>query len=547
MKIFFSCLFALTTNLLASQTVGAIFNFPGSSNNLTLVSPTNYNKSYLINNCGEIYKEWESEYNAGQIAQLDSVGNLYRAGRQFSSTFGVIGGVGGKLQKFSWDGELIWEITITNDSLSQHHDIELLPNGNLLVLIWKRISADEAINLGRDPSQINESGFVSEIIREIKVNGNEDFEVVWEWDALDHLIQSYDINLPNYGLTQNFPGKIDINLSQDFGTVVDWLHFNSIDFNPELNQILVSARELNEIIILDKSTTTEEASTSLGGKSNRGGDLICRWGNPSNYSNDPSHDQLLFRQHDANWILDEFPGAGNIILFNNGSNRPGDELYSTVDEIKLNFTNNEYDFLGKEDMQQEDVVWSYNNTNSENLFSAVMSGAKRLQNGNTLITESRNGRVFEVSNENEIERSYILPVNNNGPIAQNNSPSGNTLFKAISYPKSFFVEELKLINTFEKIELFPTENCEIHTATINPLSRDPFSVAYNVQKQSVEVELENKVRPYINVYNSIGEIVSSGIAEYPNYSISTLGFPRGVYFISLIEENKLETRSLFIY
>jgi len=118
----------------------------------------------------------------------------------------------------------------------------------------------------------------------------------------------------------------------------DWTHINSVTYNQELDQILMSVHTFNEIWIIDHSTTREEAKGRTGGRHGRGGDLLYRWGNPLSYKRGTREDQKFFAQHDAQWIPKGCPGEGNILVFNNGLNREGsgnrpEQSYSSVDEI----------------------------------------------------------------------------------------------------------------------------------------------------------------------------------------------------------------------
>ena len=54
-----------------------------------------------------------------------------------------------------------------------------------------------------------------------------------------------------------------------------------------------------------------------------------------------------------------------------------------------------------------ELVWSYT---EPRFFSTNISGAQRLPNGNTLITEGAGGRLFEVTKEGKIVWEYIYPV-----------------------------------------------------------------------------------------------------------------------------------------
>ena len=53
-------------------------------------------------------------------------------------------------------------------------------------------------------------------------------------------------------------------------TNADWTHFNAVDYNPELDQIVISVHAFSEIWIIDHSTTTAEAAGHKGGRAARG-------------------------------------------------------------------------------------------------------------------------------------------------------------------------------------------------------------------------------------------------------------------------------------
>ena len=95
------------------------------------------------------------------------------------------------------------------------------------------------------------------------------------------------------------------------------MHTNSVAYNEEFDQIILSNRGTSEIWIIDHSTTTEVAATHEGGNSEKGGDLLYRWGNPIAYRAGTENDQMLFGQHDAHWIASGLQGEGNILIFNN--------------------------------------------------------------------------------------------------------------------------------------------------------------------------------------------------------------------------------------
>jgi len=179
------------------------------------------------------------------------------------------------------------------------------------------------------------------------------------------------------------------------GNAPDWLHTNAIDYHPEYDLIVLSSPHLNEIFVIDHSTTTDEAATDSGGRWGHGGDLLWRWGNPRNYGAGDDADRRLFYQHDPTWLATETPGELRLLVHNNGQGRP-DPPYSSVDELVLPF-DPERGFLREEGeaFGPEAPVWSYSDPG--NYYSSFISGCQRLPNGNTLICSGAQGRVFEVT------------------------------------------------------------------------------------------------------------------------------------------------------
>jgi hypothetical protein len=190
----------------------------------------------------------------------------------------------------------------------------------------------------------------------------------------------------------------------------DWTHFNAVDYNADLDQILVSTPEFSEIWVIDHATTTAEAASHSGGRRGKGGDLLCRWGNPANYRSGTPADKRLFYQHNAQWIPNGLPGAGHVLVFNNGSRRP-DGSYSSVDEIILPVDSDGiYPHDEGKAWGPAEPVWSYSAPTKGDFFSSFISGTHRLPNGNTMICSGANGTLFEVTPEKEIVWKYVNPA-----------------------------------------------------------------------------------------------------------------------------------------
>ncbi len=219
------------------------------------------------------------------------------------------------------------------------------------------------------------------------------------------------------------------------------MHCNGIDYNPELDQIALSCRSMNEIYIIDHSTTTEEAAGSTGGQAGKGGDILYRWGNPQVYDKGLSSDQQLFAQHDVQWIEAGHPEAGNLIVFNNGNGRY--PAYSSVDIIRPTLDNGTYALQANGTFGPDLPAWSWDQ--GEAMYSGAISGAQALPNGNVLVTHGTQGTLYEVSQNGDVVWEYIGPIGANGPFNQSEPiPEGkragstaNAIFKATHYSEAF--------------------------------------------------------------------------------------------------------------
>src|SRR5437763_9175769 len=81
----------------------------------TLLAPANSTTTYLIDMEGRVVKTWQSDCKPGHSAYLLENGHLLRAGALVNPPFHVFGGAAGRIQEFSWDGELLWDFTFAAD------------------------------------------------------------------------------------------------------------------------------------------------------------------------------------------------------------------------------------------------------------------------------------------------------------------------------------------------------------------------------------------------------------------------------------------------
>jgi hypothetical protein len=427
----------------------------GAADGFVLFSPIRSRKTFLIDRAGEIRHSWDSPHPPLSV-YLQNDGTLLRVGRIDDNPTFHGGGLGGRIQQLAPDGTLVWEFVLSDAKASLHHDIEPLPNGNVLAIAWELRTHAEAVALGRDPAATHAKGWWPDWVLEIRPKRTPGApstggEIVWEWHAADHLVQDFDPTKPNYGSVPDRPGRIDINgdhrdlppmteeerraqeeqeaamralgyaggdEDEDDGSgdgtaeplrSGDWLHTNSIDYDQANDLILLSTPDFNEIWIIDHSTTTALAKGSTGGRFKKGGDLLYRWGNPRMYGRGTADDRKLFYQHQPEWVPAGLPGAGRVTIFNNGSERPGTE-HSSIEELVLPFDPARgFTLEPGKPFGPAAPVWSYSAPEPEDFFSFFISGCQRLPNGNTFVCSGKQGRFFEVTQAGEIVWEYWNP------------------------------------------------------------------------------------------------------------------------------------------
>jgi len=255
--------------------------------------------------------------------------------------------------------------------------------------------------------EISDKLLLDDVIIEVNWEG----EIVWEWVCSDHFEElGFDEEARNI-LYRN------PNLVLD-GKVGDWMHMNAASFlgpnrwhdagderfHPE--NIIWDGRQTNIIAITDKKT----------------GRIVWQIG--PDYMASPALRALgqIIGQHHAHMIPRGLPGEGNILVYDNGGlggfGAPNPGSVTGLHNARRDFSRVlEFDPVSLE------VVWKYTPHeggfivpwDASRFYSAFISSAQRLPNGNTLINEGSDGRIFEVTPEHEIVWEYISPYF--GPLA----------------------------------------------------------------------------------------------------------------------------------
>ena len=451
-----------------TQTVGLFLNTTNASPGFTLMSPMQGTNTYLLNNAGQYVHKWTSRYNPGRADYLMTNGHLIRACAIPQTVISTGGGEGGRLEEHDWLGNLVWVFEMNTATNLTHHDIKVLPDGNILMIASEVRTYADVLAAGFNPALLvsaitTNGGFMlPDYIIEVQpnaMNGTTNGTIVWEWHTWDHLIQDYDGARNNYGVVSNHVELVNANgpgiQIQQF-----WNHFNGIDYNPQLDQILISCRNNSEIWIVDHSTTTAQAASHAGGNHGMGGDLLYRWGNPQQYKLGAAASQMLFQQHCCTWIPTNCPDAGNILIFNNGLGRG----YTSVDEIvpPVDAYGN-YSRAANAAFGPTSLYWTYTNNPATNFYCTDIGGAEREPNGNTLICYGILGNLFEVTSNGQAVWNYSnpethAPLAQGSPIPPDPNQAGeylNEVFKVHRYATNFV--------GFTGKDLTPRGTVEIYT------------------------------------------------------------------------------------
>jgi len=535
-QIYLWIFFLAPISISAQNTVG-ILDFADSENHsegFNLLYPQNQSDAFLLNSCGQIVHQWDGPdgYRNHNTCYVQENGDLIRTLRK-DDGFAFIWEVSGEtlVECVTWGNELKWSFFYLDESSRLHHDIEPTPYGTVLLISWDHHSVEEAVENGRDSTLFTQPAFSPDKVIEYDPVLD---SIIWEWKAWDHLVQDRDPQKPNFGIIKDNPNRININWENNFGRA-DWMHVNSIDYNPFLDQIMINVPTFNEIWIIDHSTTTEEAKTSSGGNSGKGGDLLWRWGNPQTYNRGNDSDQKLFFQHDALWALDYLTETdndyGNISIFNNQK----EVGHSFVGMIKPELDSSTYLYNISVDSTFTPIDFYYEWSHPEpNLISSNgQSSMQILPNGNKLICSGRNGISIELTPEEEVIWIYKTPFRNGFRVEQGTEleSNDNVTFRMRRYPHSYPAFEDKDLFPIEYLELNPDDTyCERLLDV-----EDLFGLSIDVrQLGNSAIIIQNPSNNTLNtsVLSIAGQKISSSFTRPGTTHLEISNLPSGYYLLS---------------
>ncbi len=512
-KINYSHISCFILLLLAIAQFAIAVPYPG----YTLYCPNNGRYTYLKNLSNTTVHSWTHSRSGGYSCYLLENGDLIRSAVSSSSSMNG-GGAEGIVQKYNWSGTLIWEYTYSTTTYRSHHDICPMPNGNVILIAWESKTAAQAVAAGLSRS----SAIWPDHLVEVQPSGSTGGTIVWQWHAWDHLIQAYDASKANYGVIADHPELLNLNCgSSGVGPGGgDWMHVNSVSYNPTLDQITFSSHNLNELYVIDHSTTTAEAATHTGGRWGRGGDFLYRWGNPANYGTTGT--QVFDVVHCAWWVPAGLPGAGHILAFNNRSSSSTSMIVEIVPPMDTlgNYTRTTRTAFGP-----ASPVWSYTATG---FYSQHLGGNQRLPNGNTMIAEATSGNLFEVDSAGRTVWSYT---------------PGGEIVRVLRYGTEY--PGVAILGTEEEVAALPNS---VHLLSNYP---NPFN-----SSTKINIKIDKLASVKLSIYNANGELISKLVDgrliagdhnfDWNGKNMNGMSVNSGVYFCRLQSGSTVQTRKLVL-
>jgi len=566
MKLFYLLLFSIFSTISYSQTntVGTITNTAESLDGYTLFAPIQAHHTYLIDNCGRQINVWEHYAETRLAAELLPDGTLIRSAEADGALPGAItGGSAGKLQKVDWNSNVLWEfdyISPTENDSGQyitHHDFEVLPNGNILTLVWEKQPTSDLLRKGINTSYSHDFMWMEKIV-EFEPVGTSGANIVWEWNLYDHLIQDFDATKLNYGIVKDNPQKVNIN----YKSQRDWTHINSIDYNENLDQILLTVREFNEIWIIDHSTTTAEAKTNAGGLRGKGGDLLYRWGNPESYNQGTSANSQFTHPHHAEWIPDGFRDGGKIMLYNNGNWTDPTSSKVSIFDPNINAMGDYPNPPTNSAYLPSSKHWEYTmdlSINGTGHVSHILSSVNRLENGNTLICSGyTNAYMIELDTNDNIVWEYLSPAGARKHwgkyLTQGDTYPFNRftdLFRAIRYKPNYLGFLGQDLTPGLPIELNPNVSaCSLFPdTTLEPIDVDEWNTTLNYTNpvdNILNLNTSTNELFRVRILNIQGQTLYESNENKTSYHIHTSQWLTGLYVLEITNSKKQTIRKKLI-
>ena len=521
----------------------------------TFYSVKNSNAAYLIDTNSTVYHSWSglsptTSYSSYVLPGGDLIRTVNHSGNIFTG-----GAMTGEFEKVDYNGNLLWDFAYSTSAYCSHHDICPLPNGNVLLIAYESKTSAEVTQAGCSSSIT----MWPDKIVEVQQTGLTTGTVVWEWHLWDHLCQNYNSAKDNYvAATSDHPELFNIN----YNPVKEIWHANGLDYNPVLDQIIVSAHNANEVYIIDHSTTTAEAAGHTGGLGGRGGDFLYRWGKPATYGQAGA--AIFNVVHDAHWIPEEYVNGGRIVGFNNNGIS---NTVSCVDQISTPVSGYNYQYTPNTAYAPSTYssrLTCTGHTNNE-------GNSQQLPNGNQLVCIAFSGLVYEVDPAGNTIWSVSIPgvvsqafrysdcyVNNLPPPIPAISQNGAVLTSSPAAVYQWYLNGTKITGetnqsyTASQSGIYLVRTTDSNGCVYQYSSNLNYSFASSINQYSFRndkyliypnpstaiVHIENQFSPASSFDVTVSDISGRTILHLKNRNFVDLSpYDQGVYHLMITEED----------
>jgi hypothetical protein len=368
----------------------------------TVLSPLGEQAAVVIDMNGKVVKQWDGFVNsAGGPVRILPGGHVVAAvGTNPPKQESLA------LEQRDFDGNVVWRIDRgvqiergddTVWSLRQHHDWQRadFPAGYYSPEAAPSLEGANTLVLAHTSHRVPAVTEARELDDDWIVEYSWDGEILWEWKAGEH-IDEFNFSEEARAAIAAAPG---------FGGSFDWSHLNSATWlGPNHWYDDGDERFAPDNVIISSRTASFVAIIA------RDGSVVWQIGPDYSATREERRIRQIIGQHQAHMIPKGLPGAGNILIFDNGGSSgygPPSAIAQNGSGIYARATSR----IVEIDPVTLELVWSYN---GPNFYSVNISGVQRLENGNTLITEGAGGRLFEVTADGDIVWEYLHPVFSGG-------------------------------------------------------------------------------------------------------------------------------------
>src|SRR5262245_12525938 len=355
-------------------------------NGYTVLSPLATQAVLVVDMNGAVVKRWEGYNNsAGGPARVLPGGFVVAASGARPPHQESL-----ELIQRDFDGNVVWRFSRNEEiktasmtwSARQHHDWqrENFPAGYYSPESTPGVDTATTLlstQTNRTHPKVADRTLEGDRLIEVSWKG----EIVWEWVASDH-IDELGFAADARAVIKAAPG-----FNESRGSF-DWLHINSATYLGQNrwfdqgdarfapNNVIVSSREASLLAIVS-----------------RDGKIVWRLGPDFNASGELRTIRQIIGQHHAHLIPKGLPGAGNLLVFDNGGASGYGFANPVAPDGRGAFARATSRVLEINPVTLA-LVWSYSNPR---IYTSNISSAQRLPNGHTLITAGTSGRIFEIA------------------------------------------------------------------------------------------------------------------------------------------------------